>query len=158
MSILQEIMQEQAAAQQQEVASEEALRTLGKYAQQFKNHPGKLGSLIMVVIEELDLKGDAAGRDRLRAVVEPIFGRYVAKAPKVSQKRRDVQRRGGDQFPTRDEARKYAKQHGRRRVVDTKDTPGDRWSVEPRSRSEQKAFELQRRKSKERAKTSLRDT
>ena len=149
MSILQEIMQEQVATQQQEVASAEALRTLGKYARQFKDHPGKLGSLMMVVIDELDRAGNSVARDQLRAVVEPVFGRYeVPKNRPVSNKKRAVRQRGreaGDKpaFNTRQQARDFAadqNQHGRRQrqVQDAgRKSKGPRWSA---------------------AKTSLRDT
>lgn len=132
---------------QQEAASGRALQTLINYANQFKGHRGKLGALLMLAIEELDMQGNQQARDELRRVVEPEFGRYVAKAPRPSQKRKDVIKRGGDQFRTRDEARRYAKQHDRK-VVDTRDTPGDRWSVEPRSRKEQKEIEQRRQEKK----------
>ena len=134
MSLLQELLE---ANTQGDVR---ALDMLTSYAKQFRDHPGKLGALLMVAIEELDFRDDEQGRELLKSIVEPVYGRYDAKAPKVSQKRRDVQRRGSDDFSTRVQARKYAKKHGRRKVVDTKGTPGDRWSVQPRTRSEEKDF------------------
>ena len=148
--ILQEILRTQPQVQQKlpdTQGSDEALRMLAGYAKQFRGDPGKLGSLAMIAIEELDRAGNASARDKLRAAVEPFFGRYQAQAPRVSNKKRAVRQRGRaagnkPKFDTRQQARDFTtdqNQHGKQRQVQDagRKTKGPRWSA---------------------AKTSLRDT
>lgn len=125
--------------QEQGPSSERALQTLINYAEQFKGHPGKLGSLAMLTIQELDRAGNAAARDQLRATVEPIYGRYQPSTPRVSNKKRAVRQRGqeaGDKptFNTRQQARDFASdqnQHGKQRQVQDagRKSKGPRWSA-----------------------------